>query len=199
MHLWRGYLDIKDYELSKKLLDNASKAKRLVHESLFWVKDTCSQPEFQEYRRSVAYVLSEIYDRIEKPISDVHSKLDPLKENPSEDNKTLAREDSIPAYDENAPAMLERLYHIHLEDGTQKGLTIHVRKPAKSPDGDDWYCIWQVASDIDFVQKKSFGVDAVDAFNCAINSIYQRVEDKLGQYKITWQGGEGLGLSRSSA
>lgn len=185
---------IKDHNLTKELIENANKADRVIHESLFWVRDKCTQEEFESYRRSVAHVISTIFYKIIAPLSKEHPDLDPLKEYEDQKTKPEKREDDIPAYDKDAPPMLERLYHIVKPDGSRSGLTIHLSKPAKSKDKNDWYCTWQVSSDFGHVNKKAFGVDAIDAFNQALLTINQRVYSMVGSNKVTWQGGDGLCL-----
>jgi len=185
---------IKNHELSEKLILNAGEADKLIHESLFWVRDACSQQEFEDYRRSVAHVMALIFEKIVVPLSKEHPDLDPLKKYNEETAGPKEREDNIPAYDKHAPPMLERLYHIEKPNGTKSGMNIHLRKPAKSEDGDDWYCTWQISSDFGHLSKKAFGVDAMDAFNSALVTINERVSHMVGNNNITWKGGEGLCL-----
>ena len=185
---------IKDHDLSEKLIQNVHQADKLFNESLILVRDNCSQQEFEAYRRSIAHVLAITFDKIIAPLSEAHPDLDPLKKLEEEEKAPKKREDNIPAYDKDAPPMLERLYHIEKEDGSRSGMTIHIRKPAKSTDGDDWYCTWQIASEFGCLRKKSFGEDAVASFSEAISTIKERVESMVGKSIVTWLGGEGLCL-----
>ena len=185
---------IKNLELSEKLISNANEADKLIHDSLLWVRDNCSQTEFEKYRSSVAHVMATIFDKIITPLSKEHPDLDPVNKYNEETRKPIERDENIPVYDKSAPPMIERLYHIEKPDGTKSGMNIHLSKPARSQDGNDWYCTWQISSDFGFLNKKAFGTDAIDAFNNALLTIKDRVKSMIGENKLTWQGGEGLNL-----
>ena len=111
---------IKDQKISKTLIVSAQKASGIINDSLFQVKNNCSQEEFSKYRLAVGHAMYEIYERIIKPLSIEHPDLDPLKE--IDDKKPKNREDDLPVYDQDAPVILERLYHIEKEDGTKSGI-----------------------------------------------------------------------------
>lgn len=190
---------IKDHDLSKKLIQNVHQADKLFNDSLIWVRDNCIQQEFEDYRRSIAHVLAITFDKIIVPLSETHPDLDPLKKLEEKEKISKNREDNIPSYDKDALPMLERLYHIEKEDGSKSGMTINIRKPAKSTDGDDWYCTWKITSEFGCLRKKSFGIDAVESFSKAIPAIQEKVENIVGKSKITWLGGEGLCLPGNNA
>ncbi|MEW8355080.1 MAG: hypothetical protein AB2665_14875 [Candidatus Thiodiazotropha sp.] len=147
---------IEDHKLAEELIARANEASRITHDSLWLVMNNCSQAEFKKYRLAVAHVMAEIFEQIVTPLSQVHPDLDPLNKPVAENAVAKAREDVIPAYDPNSLVVLERLHHILKADGSKAGMNISIMKPAKSENGEDWYCTWQVASEFGHIQKKSF-------------------------------------------
>lgn len=185
---------IEDHKLAEELIARANEASRIAHDSLSLVMNNCSQSEFKKYRLAVAHVMAEIFEQIVTPLSRVHPDLDPLKKSEAEKAGPKAREDDIPAYDPNSSVVLERLYHILKADGSKAGMNISIWKPAKSEDGEDWYCTWQVASEFGYFQKKSFGVDAVEAFVKAMAMAEERANEFSAKNEVEWIGGKGVHL-----
>lgn len=184
---------INDYELTKELLEDAKNADSIIHKSLFKVMNNRPQEEFAKYRKAVGTVIWAIYENIIAPLTKDFPELNPL--NKMEKKEAKNREDDIPSYDADAPPFLERLYHIHLADGKKVGMTINFHKPAKSKDADDWYCTFQIASELGYERKKAFGIDAIQAFQNAIKIVDAFSKEIIKENKISWIGGDDLNIT----
>jgi hypothetical protein len=183
---------INDHELTKELLEDAKKADGIIHNSLFKVMNNRPQEEFEKYRKAIGKVIWGIYENIISPLTKDFPELNPL--NQMEKKEVKSREEDIPSYDADAPPFLERLYHIHYDDGKKVGMTINFHKPAKSKDADDWYCTFQIASELSFERKKAFGVDAIQAFQNAVKNVDTLLREMVKGNKITWVGGEDISI-----
>jgi hypothetical protein len=183
---------IKDYELVKKLVEDAKTVDGVIHNSLFKVMNDRPQDEFISYRKAVGMVIWAIYENIIAPITKDFPDLNPT--NQVEKKEIIDREDDIPIYDKEAPPFLERLYHIHKEDGSKVGMNIHFSKPAKSQDAEDWYCTFQVSSELGFTRKKAFGVDGIQALQNAFKMAKSAANNFIQNQKVTWIGGENIDL-----
>jgi len=183
---------IENFELAKQLIDKAYELNGNMNEMLKMVADNCSQEEFQNYRKSVAYTINEVFERLIEPISKEHSELDRFKDMGKSTGGS--REEDVLYYDHDAPPMLERLYHVTEEDGSKSAIVMHIRKPAKSKDAEDWYCTWSCHSDCGDTLMKSFGVDAVQAFVNATVMLDAKIRSIAADKELNWAGGVDVDL-----
>jgi Domain of unknown function (DUF6968) len=183
---------INDYELVKDLIEDAKSADGIIHNTLFKVMNNRPQDEFTNYRKAVGTVIWAIYENIIAPITKNFPDLNPT--NQVEEKEIKDREDDIPVYDKEAPPFLERLYHIHKEDGSTVGLNMHFSRPAKSQDEEDWYCTFQVSSELGFTTKKAFGIDGVQALQNALKMAKSFANNIIQNRKATWVGGVGIDI-----
>jgi hypothetical protein len=91
---------------------------------------------------------------------------------------------------ELAEVFLQREYEV---DGGEAGAVLRIGKPAEHPEG-DWYCPFQISGLGDETVYEACGVDSLQALSMCLQMARAQLESYRRSARITWLGGDDLGL-----